>query len=146
MTDLAYLTLNLSRSYREGNPVDLGWLLALLPLAGAACLREPSRRPDPNRQTTPIESAAIAIPTMAALTALAVLISGYYTALPPAAGALAGACILVGLVRAALTVHQLQALPEARRQARTDPLTDVANRRHLHEWCGRLLTRPTPRP
>ena len=146
VTDLAYLALDLSRSYREGDPVDLGWLLALLPLAGAAYLREPSSLPDPNRQTTPIERAAIAAPTTAALIALAVLTSGYYTALPPAAGALAGACILVALVRAALTLHQLQALPEARRQARTDPLTDVANRRHLHEWCGRLLTRPDAAP
>ena len=145
VTDLAYLALNLSGSYREGDPVDLGCLLALLPLGGAACLREPSRRPDPE-QTTPIEHAAIATPTVAALTALAVLISGYYTDLPAAAGVLAGACILVALVRAALTLHQLQALPEARRQARTDPLTDVANRRHLHEWCGRLLARPDAAP
>ncbi len=145
VTDLAYLALDLSRSYREGDPVDLGWLLALLPLAGRLPPRARSL-PDPNRQTTPIERAAIAAPTTAALIALAVLTSGYYTALPPAAGALAGACILVALVRAALTLHQLQALPEARRQARTDPLTDVANRRHLHEWCGRLLTRPDAAP
>jgi diguanylate cyclase (GGDEF)-like protein len=37
-------------------------------------------------------------------------------------------------------------LPEARREARTDPLTDVANRRHLQERCAELLTRPEAAP
>jgi diguanylate cyclase (GGDEF)-like protein len=71
---------------------------------------------------------------------------GYYVALPPAAGALAGAALLVALVRACLTLQQLKGLPEARRQARTDPLTELANRRHLHERCARLLTHQDAAP
>jgi diguanylate cyclase (GGDEF)-like protein len=77
---------------------------------------------------------------------LAVLMSGLYADLPAAAAALAGACILVAIVRAAFTMHQLQALPEAHRQARTDPLTELANRRHVHESCARMLTRPDAAP
>ena len=53
---------------------------------------------------------------------------------------------LAALLRAALTLHQLRALPEARREARTDPLTDLANRRHLHERCAHLLARPEAAP
>ena len=76
------------------------------------------------------------------MAALTVLISGYHIALPPTASVLAGACILVGLLRAALTLHQLRALPAAR----TDPLTGLANRRHLHERCAQLLARPDAAP
>ena len=72
--------------------------------------------------------------------------AGNHVALPLAASELAGACVLAALLRAALTVHQLRALPEARREARTDPLTDLANRRHLHERCAHLLARPEAAP
>ncbi len=151
VTNLAYLVLYMSRSYHEGDPVDLGWLLALPPIAGAACLPGPARQPDTTLQTGPIERTAIAAPTVAGLAALAVLTGAvlmgeYRLALPPAAGALAAACILVALLRAAFTLHQLQALPEARREARTDPLTALPNRRHLQEWCARLLARPDAAP
>ena len=37
-------------------------------------------------------------------------------------------------------------MPEARREARTDPLTELANRRHLHERCARLLTHQDAAP
>ena len=85
---------------------------------------------------------------LAALTALisAVLTGNDHPALPPASIALAGGCITLALLRAALTLRQLQALPEAHRQARTDPLTALANRRHLQEHCARVLARPDAAP
>jgi diguanylate cyclase (GGDEF)-like protein len=146
VTDVAYLLANLHGSYREGEPLDLGWLLALLPIAAAATLRGPNPRPHGTLRTASIQRAAVAAPTAAALAALAVLVIGYYVALPPAAGALAAAALLVALVRACLTLQQLKGLPEARRQARTDPLTELANRRHLHERCARLLTHQDAAP
>ena len=72
--------------------------------------------------------------------------AGCHFTLPLAAGELAGACVLAALLRTALTLHQLRALPEARREARTDPLTDLANRRHLQERCAHLLARPEAAP
>jgi diguanylate cyclase (GGDEF)-like protein len=83
---------------------------------------------------------------VAGLAALAVLMAGYHFTLPLAASELAGVCVLAALLRAALTLNQLRALPEARREARTDPLTDLANRRHLHERCAHLLARPEAAP
>jgi hypothetical protein len=109
LTDVAYLLANLSRSYHEGAPLDLGWLLALLPIAAAAALRGPHHRPAGTLPTAPIQRAAVAAPTAAALAALAVLVVGYYVDLPPAAGALAGAALLVALLRACLTLQQLKA-------------------------------------
>jgi diguanylate cyclase (GGDEF)-like protein len=145
LTDLAYLLLDLAGHYHEGDPVDLGWLLALVPLAAAACLRGTTPRPH-LLPAEPIERTATTPPTVAGLAALAVLMAGYHFTLPLAAGELAGACVLAALLRASLTVHQLRALPEARREARTDPLTDLANRRHLHERCAHLLARPEAAP
>ena len=65
---------------------------------------------------------------------------------PPGRGELAAACLLIALLRTALTLRQLRALPAARREARTDPLTDLANRRHLQEHCTGLLARPDAAP
>lgn len=149
-TDLGYLASNLTRDYHEGSPLDLGWLLALLPIAAAACMPGRAWR-SAAPQTAPIERTAIVAPTVAALAALAVLMTAVLMgrdqqALPLSAIALAGACVLAALLRAALTLRQLQALPEAHRQARTDPLTDLANRRHLQEHCTRALTRPDAAP
>jgi diguanylate cyclase len=149
-TDLGYLAANLARDYHEGGPLDLGWLVALLPIAAAACLQAGEPRPA-GPQTAPIQRTAIVAPTVAALAALAVLMTAVVLgrdqlALPLGAIALAGTCVLVALLRAALTLRQLQALPEAHRQARTDPLTELANRRHLQEHCTRALTRPDAAP
>ena len=145
VTDLAYLLLDLAGHYHEGDPVDLGWLLALVPLAVAASLGGTTPRPH-RPPAEPIERTATTPPTVAGLAALAVLMAGCHFALPLAAGELAGACVLAALLRMALTLHQLRALPEARREARTDPLTELANRRHLQERCAHLLARPEAAP
>ena len=145
LTDLAYLLLDPAGHSDHGDPVDLGWLLALVPLAAAASLGGTTPRPH-RLSVEPTEHAATTPPTVAGLAALAVLMAGCHFALPLAVGGLAGACVLAALLRAALTLHQLRALPEARREARTDPLTDLANRRHLHERCAHLLARPEAAP
>jgi diguanylate cyclase (GGDEF)-like protein len=145
LTDLAYLRLDPAGYSDHGDPVDLGWLLALIPLAAAACLGGTTPRPH-RLPVEPTEHAATTPPTVAALAALTVLMAGNNVALPLAASELAGACVLAALLRAALTLRQLRALPEARREARTDPLTDLANRRHLHERCAHLLARPEAAP
>ena len=146
LTVLAHLRLDLAGRFHDGDPVDLVWLLALVPVAVAACLRGTTPSPRFRLPAEPIEPTGTTPPTVAGLAALAVLMAGYHVTLPLAAGELAGACVLAALLRAALTLHQLRALPEALREARTDPLTDLANRRHLHERCAHLLARPEAAP
>ena len=146
VTDLTYLLLNPAGHDRDGGPVALGWLSALAVLATAACHRDTTRHPD---RDTPAEldgSTTAVAPTLSGLAALAVLMAGCRTTLPPAAAELAAACLLIALLRTALTLRQLRALPAARREARTDPLTDLANRRHLQEHCTGLLARPDAAP
>jgi hypothetical protein len=45
VTDLAYLVLDLAGRYHDSHPVDLGWLLALVPLAAAASLGDTTPAP-----------------------------------------------------------------------------------------------------
>ena len=45
LTDLAYLRLDPAGYSDHGDPVDLGWLLALVPLAAAASLGDNTPRP-----------------------------------------------------------------------------------------------------
>ena len=76
LTDLAYLRLDPAGHSDHGDPVDLGRLLALVPLAAAAASAAPPRRP----HRLPVEStehAATTPPTVAALAALTVLMAGY---------------------------------------------------------------------
>jgi diguanylate cyclase (GGDEF)-like protein len=75
-----------------------------------------------------------------------VLLLRFDTPLPMGAGVLAGLCILSAIARTAWTVRELGALPVARREARTDALTGLANRRGLDEHCARLLAGPANDP
>ena len=146
VTDLTYLLLDPAGHDRDGGPVALGWLSAVAVLATAACHRETTRHPDRDTPAKLDGSTTAVAPTLSGLAALAVLVAGCRTTLPPAADELAAACLLIALLRTALTLRQLRALPAARREARTDPLTDLANRRHLQEHCTGLLARPDAAP
>ena len=146
VTDLTYLVLIPAGHDRAGGPVALGWLSALAVLATAACHRDTTRHPDRDNPVELDGSTTVVAPTLSGLVALAVLAAGCRTTLPPAAAELAAACLLLALLRTALALRQLRALPAARREARTDPLTDLANRRHLQEHCTGLLARPDAAP
>jgi len=138
--------LNPAGHDRAGGPVALGWLSALAVLAAAACHRDTTRHPDRDNPVELDGSTTVVAPTLSGLVALAVLAAGCRTTLPPAAAELAAACLLLALLRTALALRQLRDLPAARREARTDPLTDLANRRHLQEHCTGLLARPDAAP
>ncbi|QJY49046.1 GGDEF domain-containing protein [Pseudonocardia broussonetiae] len=147
--DTAYLLLDITGDYREGGPLDLVWLLAVTITAVAARMRD-----KPVEHTPPLGAGprhpvgwyAVALPMTANLAALGVLLAGFGHDLPVLAGVLAGACILTATARTVVTVQELRALPQARREARTDPLTGLANRRGLHEECVRLLDHPDATP
>ena len=47
------------------------------------------------------------------------------------------ATLALAAARTAVAFHQFRRLADARRQARTDELTGLANRRALHEHAGR---------
>jgi diguanylate cyclase (GGDEF)-like protein len=102
--------------------------LAVVPFALAAWLKERPAVPSP--LFSPVVLAAL---LAYASTALTLLVVGQFVSLPPVAGVLATVTVLTGMARAGLTV--VDRLRHSHRQAVTDDLTGLGNRRHL---LGRL--------
>ena len=76
-------------------------------------------------------SAVLGIPAAFTLSALGLLIYDHFSRLDPFALGLALATILAAFARTALAFRDVRALAETRRQALTDDLTSMPNRRHF---------------
>ncbi|MBV9192802.1 MAG: bifunctional diguanylate cyclase/phosphodiesterase [Solirubrobacterales bacterium] len=102
-----------------------GLVIPALPvLLIAALWREPRAQPGPEFSWT-VLVATVAL----ALAALALLIAGQFARVGVVAVVLATLAVLVGTARAAVTITER--LRESERQAVTDVLTGLTNRRHL---------------
>jgi diguanylate cyclase (GGDEF)-like protein len=154
--DIIYLNLAARGTYVEGGPLDLTWLVgaATAGFAAQAAQRRRADGPPARSRTSPTgarpEDAArvgwrvIAIPTLCALASLVLLGVGWGDRMPVAAAWLASACIMVTLLRTAVTFSELRTLREARRQAHTDELTGLPNRRDLLDHAAQELRLATP--
>ncbi|MFD1373318.1 putative bifunctional diguanylate cyclase/phosphodiesterase [Actinoplanes sichuanensis] len=123
--------------------VDLAWLTALSLLALAA--RQPSGH---TRATRPSLWLSTTVPAGLAVCCLGLLLWAALTAhrIPPVSSVLAGIAVTAAIVRMMASVRTAEALGAARRQARTDELTGLANRRFFVERLERELDRPDPGP
>lgn len=83
--------------------------------------------------------AVAAIPVGTLLTAVMILAAGQWRPINSVAIVLAVAATLVVVMRTVMTFGELRALPEVRREARTDELTGLANRRWFLQRSTRLL-------
>ncbi|HEY7962460.1 MAG TPA: EAL domain-containing protein [Solirubrobacteraceae bacterium] len=83
------------------------------------------------REDTVPSGAVLGIPAAFTLGALGLLIYDHFSRLDPFALALALATILAAFARTALAFRDVRALAETRRQALTDDLTSMPNRRHF---------------
>jgi diguanylate cyclase (GGDEF)-like protein len=101
---------------------DIGVLL----LALAAWQRGATLKTD----TVP-SGAVLGIPAAFAVSALGLLFYDHFSRLDPLALALAMLTILAAIARTAVTFRDVRALAETRRQALTDDLTSMPNRRHF---------------
>src|SRR5690606_23545366 len=99
-------------------------LLAIVGFAAAVWLIEPLA--GPGRAFSPVVLAAI-LAYMA--TALTLLVVGQFVSLPPVAATLATVTTLTGMARAGVTI--VDRLRASERDAITDDLTGLGNRRHL---------------
>ena len=122
-----------------------GSLLAALSIVTTALIALAAWWPEPDVvDARPRWLPGLVLPATFALTCLGVLVAASVFDVPFAAVLLATAGLVVALVRTILTFRDVRAMAEVRREARTDELTGVANRRAFNERLERALRRRDP--
>ncbi|MDQ1584741.1 MAG: diguanylate cyclase [Actinomycetota bacterium] len=131
VADSVYLLQVAGDTYVGGAWLDSVWLVGIVPIAVAAWTRTT------DRDTAPPSDgwAILALPASFTLVAVGLLVWG---SLEPTSAALAmvllaAGTIIAALFRTSLTFREVRALADARRQARTDDLTGLGNRRYFLE-------------
>ena len=113
---------------------EVGTSLNLLWMGGVTCIALSLWRPQRPRAIESGRSKAIlAIPMLATLTAVVVLVISSFGQLPTPVVALATFTLLLAAARTWMSFRQVQRLFDARRQAVTDELTGLGNRRALFD-------------
>ncbi|NEK87730.1 bifunctional diguanylate cyclase/phosphodiesterase [Blastococcus saxobsidens] len=129
VADTAYAYQVVHGTYVVGGPLDTLWGLAFIGLGLGACVA-----PRPVRLDTAVAAQRpLVVPAACALVALGILFQGYLADGDPVAGSLAMGAVLAALARTGLTFRDVRALADSLKQARTDELTGLPNRRSVFE-------------
>jgi diguanylate cyclase (GGDEF)-like protein len=128
LSDVVYVLQVARGTYTGGTVLDLGWVVAFLSFAMAVL-----QRPRTGIQVRREGRAGLVLPGICALAALGLLFHGYLRSGDTLAGVLALGAVLAALGRTTLTFREVRALADSRRQARTDELTGLPNRRSIYE-------------
>jgi diguanylate cyclase (GGDEF)-like protein len=116
-----------SQGATESLWVGIVWVGAMTLVAVASTLE--------GRETPPVRAGLdlFVVPVLSALAAIAVLVAGNVGDVPLGSVALAVLALVLVMVRTGVTFHENARLALSRRQAVTDDLTGLANRRRLTE-------------
>jgi diguanylate cyclase (GGDEF)-like protein len=132
--DVSYAIRVSAGTYSVGAWLSLGWM------AGITCIARSIWSPErPAAEAGAARSRTmLAIPTLATLGAVAIL-AIFSIDRHPAVMSLAAFTLLLAAVRTLVSFRQVQRLSAARRQALTDDLTGLGNRRALFDHGGQNL-------
>jgi two-component system cell cycle response regulator len=140
VADTAYLYATATETYQEGALMDAGWLAGIALIAVAAW--------QPRRPVVAIRVDgfwAFALPTTFGALALGLLVYDHFRPLNTIALVLSGAAVAAVIVRMVLTFRRNAHLLEtSRRDAETDELTGLANRRLLLHDLERRIEAGVP--
>jgi diguanylate cyclase (GGDEF)-like protein len=123
-------------TYVVGTPLDALWAVGLALMTVWAV--QPAR---PLRLPQPYRPGALLVPALATTTGLVILLLGTRTRIPLAATVLAALTIVLTAARTQLAFRQQRRLLDLRRQAATDDLTGLPNRRAFSSHVRRELRR-----
>jgi diguanylate cyclase (GGDEF)-like protein len=134
-------------TYTEGGPTDLLWLLGVVALCSAPALGQDRSAPAGNETGDLHERnvrarvgwRVMALPALFTVSSLGVIGLSQLDRVPALAGLIADVCVLAALARAVLTFREVRDFADVHRQAHTDDLTGLPNRRALYERCERLI-------
>jgi diguanylate cyclase len=116
-----------------------GWLLGQTLMAAAAWVRAESPKGQAATADRHAPRTFSMVPLLGSAVSIMLLCIGHWTPLPDIAVMLATASLFSALARLLLANHDLGALVTTRRQARTDELTLIANRRSLIERVDEMV-------
>ena len=135
IADTAYLYQSAKDTYVVGGLLDSLWIASALAIGLSAWQRPPAKH------AFRIEGRRLlVVPTACAIASLGVLLYGGVHHVSTVALALAGAAVMVVFLRAAWTFHENVVLLEvSRRDAQTDALTGLGNRRAMSTALERFL-------
>jgi len=126
VADGIWLVQGATGSYILGGTLDLGWPVAALLVGLAAWRREPRVQPALRRDSSGV------VPTIVGLAAIALLAGDHFIRTNPLALGLASILLLVMIARLYLAgKDNVGLLARSRREAMTDALTGLGNRRQL---------------
>ncbi len=134
VADNVYLFRVASNTYQEGTLFDWPWPGAMALLAYAAW-QTPRKR-------TSVRFEGIAVmlmPCLFATIALLVLVRANYVHASVITEVLAAGALVLVLARVLLTLREVQHLADSRREARTDDLTHLANRRGFYAQLNQAV-------
>ncbi len=127
LADSFYAIRIAAGTYVDGGPLDLLWLIGPVSIAAAAWLA-PGETP---HRAGGRGTHVVSVVSCAAALALLVFGAAAHSGLPLVSVLLAAATILIGGLRVAFVVREVQALDESRHLAESDELTGLLNRRGL---------------
>jgi two-component system cell cycle response regulator len=135
ISDCLYLFETATGSYVQGSPTDLGWVAGGLLLGWAAW------QPGRERAEANIDGLGLLFaPVGFGLIALGVLVYDHMHRINALSLVLAGAAIIAVIARMAITfVENMQMIADSRKEARTDVVTGLGNRRKLFDDLGAAL-------
>jgi diguanylate cyclase (GGDEF)-like protein len=136
-TDVVYDWWIAHGSYVIGTPLDAFWAV------GLALMSMWARPATTQARGTNLHhrSGALVVPALATATGLAILLLGTRTRIPIAATVLAAVAIILTAVRTHFAFRQQRRLFDLRRQATTDDLTGLPNRRAFSRHVETELSR-----
>ncbi len=144
-SDVVYALRIAKDAYVIGAPLDAGWAIGLTLIATCA-LMQAQRSAVGRASSEHARAAPLAVPTLATTAGLAVLLSATQVHVSRLAVGLAALTLLSAGLRAQLAFRQLVRMYDLRRQASTDDLTGLPNRRALYaDAATRLVASVNPR-
>jgi diguanylate cyclase (GGDEF)-like protein len=141
VADTDYLLRIADGSYAVGGIIDLGWPLAAL-LVGAAAWRSAG---DDTPAPRPRSTMRVVVPAVSGAAALALLVADHFKRINPVTLVLAAISLFLIVARLCVLVgDNRRLLARSRREATTDSLTGLGNRRQLTAELAAAVERLDP--
>jgi diguanylate cyclase len=133
VADSIYSIQALEETYVTGTVLDSLWMIGTLFMGTAAWQASPAV-PAASRTTQPV-----IVPGMMLLSSLCIVVYATFHDVLSLGVILATCTLMLAIVRMGFAFRQLQTLAESKREARTDELTGLPNRRHFYETLRACL-------